>query len=944
MKYPRMWNNERVLQVLTTESRQKERDLFMRTHRPFRQIRVDFYKERGIPEMFIHEDQLRDLVQHAPKHAGNRIFFLIGEAGSGKSELCQWLEYTVDPDLVLPFHIPRSMTTATGIAALLRQQSRDFIPTTLSRTPVAAQVRHIIAAAIILLYEGGGSGRLSAEDWVRLIESPDVHRVVETYLLSILSGDKTSGLLTDENEVQDLFKQHDLSKALGDIPGNRYYLCELLETAIEQTFWLGDLRSILIDISRHLLRQHRRPLLLIEDITGFQTLSGKLLDYLFDLSIGRCDAVIGVTSGFEASRLTSDVRLGDLTGIQHRLKGRFVLTDDQGCSYGLEDDLIEFVRAYLEAIDIDRSLVVQEPLFSAFSQGLYPFTETALRRVFLGLHEDGVPRRTPRLFLEHALAAALLADTPPPLTFDRSIYLKAPPLLFRTDDVPDPHLQSLLRWYGEIDDDFITLDARIAAIWGVHLPDHVNCEGVYRVRRAYGGPAPNIAIPPAWQQDLFELQHWLSRGGVYPSRETLKRGVERVVRLFGDPRSLGNPDAVAAGGAAIVYVRGDERLPIYLGRGSGDQPSTSAYIKLKIECSPDERGILEELAYLALSGKDLPQVCRNVALTLEWAQQRWQEYHQEVRELFARHLNGVTAEQFIWTSWRLICGLCGMPWDERPHLSSYDAHSIPYHRVTPWSVERHAACYTAGEDAMRCHDIVRQLFIGMFALHASMLDAETCAVARQGAASADVIARIANVSISSWRKLPFRIRPTGLNLSDLLIPLQRYAHALQQLDVQAARAADLLDLRRREHHLAAQESFDQSLLRRHIADLRQQCGEVGLAWRQQWDEAIDTLMSITPEQLIALRQNIQQVCASVELQPSEAINNIWHYQRFRSQVRTIVDHPYWSAIAVVQTFQRDLLSAAHARYRRHGGLITATRQYRQLKEVIRSVWSEITND
>ncbi|MCS6939112.1 MAG: ATP-binding protein [Roseiflexus sp.] len=942
MKYPRTWNNERVLQVLTTESRQKERDLFMRTHRPFMQIRVDFCKEKGIQNTFIDEDQLRELVQNSSLNAHNRLFFVVGEAGSGKSELCQWLEYTVDERRVLPFHIPRSMTTATGVAALLRQQSKGFIPKTLSKTPITVQVRHIISSAIIILYEDRSSVFPPEEHWVRLIESHEMHQMIEVYLQNILDGAKTFELLADEDEIRRILNKYNLCSLIEDISRKKGLLREILEQAIEQTFWLGDIRLVLDDISRHLILQNRRPLLLIEDITGFQTLSGKLLDYLFDLSTGHFDAVIGVTSGFESTRLIDSVSASDLTGVHHRLKGRFVLTDDHGCSYGLEDGLIELTRAYLDAVRADCSRAVQEPLFSTFSQGLYPFTETALRRVFSSLYEDGIPRRTPRLFLEHVLAAALLAETPPYLTFDRSRYIKAPPLLFRTDDVPDPHLQSLLRWYGEIDDDFITLDARIADIWGVHLPEHAYREGVYRIPRAYAGPAPDIAINSAWQQELSELQSWLNKGGMYPSREVLKRGIERVVHLFGDPRSLGNPDA--AGGASIVYARGDERLPISLGRNSGDQPSTSTYIKLKIACSPDERGILEELAYLALSGKDLLQACRNVALTLEWAQQRWREYHLEVRDLFARHLHGITVEQFIWTSWRLICGLCGMPWDRRPHLKSCDVGNIPYDRVTPWSPERHGACYAAGKEFLRYSDVVRQLFIGTFALHASVLDVEACTAAQQSAASLDVIDRLARVSINAWRKLPFRIRPTGQNLSDLLIPLQRYAHALKQLNVQVAYTADLLDLRQKERHLAAQEPFDHSLLQRHLATLRQQCGEIGLTWRQQWDEALDTLRSVTGEQLINLRREIQRLCASVEARSKEITDDIWQYQQFRCHLRPIIDHPYWLAVATVQTIQSDLLSAAYTRYRRRGGSITNTRQYRQLKETIRNVWSEITDD
>src|SRR5436190_13757554 len=96
MVYQKLWNSARIHEVLTTESRQKARELFLQTHRAFQRIRVDFCKEDGALGDFIDEEQLRALIEDGRLDAHNRLFFIVGEAGSGKSELCQWLEYTVD--------------------------------------------------------------------------------------------------------------------------------------------------------------------------------------------------------------------------------------------------------------------------------------------------------------------------------------------------------------------------------------------------------------------------------------------------------------------------------------------------------------------------------------------------------------------------------------------------------------------------------------------------------------------------------------------------------------------------------------------------------------------------------------------------------------------------------------------------------------------------------
>lgn len=98
--------------VFTTESRQKVCDLFLQTHRPFRYIRVDVCKAGHAGQTFVTEEAVCAIIQAGPLDADNRLFFVVGEAGSGKSEVCQWLEYTVDRHQRLPIHIPRSMTRA----------------------------------------------------------------------------------------------------------------------------------------------------------------------------------------------------------------------------------------------------------------------------------------------------------------------------------------------------------------------------------------------------------------------------------------------------------------------------------------------------------------------------------------------------------------------------------------------------------------------------------------------------------------------------------------------------------------------------------------------------------------------------------------------------------------------------------------------------------------
>ncbi|MEI7772840.1 MAG: ATP-binding protein, partial [Chloroflexales bacterium] len=384
----------------------KARDLFLRTHRPFRQIRVDLCKEADLAGRFIDEEQVYNLITAGSLDADNRLFFIVGEAGAGKSELCQWLEYRAEPARRLAIHIPRSMTSAAHVAALLRRALGLAGAPLLRRTPVATQARHVALSAAVLLYEQGDPSLAPTSAWEALLDSTATRAAIAEHLTAAARGESGHQLLP-------------APEAIGPQPGlsaealtaSWPALRRLVAQALEQALWLGDLRDTLAQIARAAVASGVRPLLLLEDVTAFRVLGDRLLDYLLDLTSGHFDAVIGVTTGFERTQLAGATLAGDLTHVHHRLRARLVLTDDLGRAYGLDDEVVDLARGYLGAIRGDLADPALAACDDAFGPGLYPFTETALRRAFAALHEEGSPRQTPRLFLEHVLGAALLSPS-----------------------------------------------------------------------------------------------------------------------------------------------------------------------------------------------------------------------------------------------------------------------------------------------------------------------------------------------------------------------------------------------------------------------------------------------------------------------------------------------------------------------------------------------------
>lgn len=949
MAYKKLWDAARVREVLTTESRQKARALFLQTHRPFQRMRLDFSKEGQAAGSFITEEELRALVQAGPLDAHNRLFLIVGEAGSGKSELCQWLEYSADPARHLAVHIPRSMTSAAHVTALLRERlgtaSAHAAP---GRAPLSDQAAYVAHSAVVLLYEHAPPALAPLDRWAELLRADPLRQLLLEHLSAAATGNWSHMLLGAEQAVAELCDDGNLPVNPAQLPAVAQALRRLLGRALEQTLWLGDVRALLTSLSEQAIASGRRPLLLLEDITAFQLLGDRLLDHLLDLSSGHSDAVIGITTGYERSRLAEVALSNDLTHVHHRLTARCVLTDEQGRAYGFEDDLVDFTRGYLHAVRGQRRTA------PPFGNGLYPFTETALHRALLALHEEGNPRQTPRLFLEHVLGAALLSADTPPQALDRSAYLIRPPLLCRSD-IADPALQSLLRWYGEASERHIWLDTNIADAFGVAIPSSLLTDGMIQVERAYVPQVVSITPTAAgWQTELRELQTWLSDGGLYPSREILKRGIERVLLSLGDPRSLSSPHSLSLIKAEIYYSRGDEYLPIVLGRESGDQPSSEAYVKVQVQGTPEERGLLEELAYLQLSGASMAQVCQNVALTLEWARQHWESYHTDIGSLLTRKLGGLSPDLLVWSAWQLIRSL--------EDNSQYDLTSLPplprgegaitpqggevtsalsYDTISPWSARDQALCYTAGEALFSQRELIRRLFVGMFMLRDTMLDQN--GLAAMPAALCDThIQQLAAIPLKSLKTLTFKIRPGNHNLYGLLAPLQRYAEALTRLDLRTLLQRDQADLQRREAHLRAQLTIDTTLLQRQLAELRQRCGAVGLTWRETWDAPLSALDSLSLEELAKLHHHTQEHAAQAA-QLLAAGCACLSYQRFRHTLRPLYNHWYWPALAILSEIQAALLQRARGQYRRDGRLLTGTREYQALIQHVRAIWQEMND-
>jgi hypothetical protein len=222
----------------------------------------------------------------------------------------------------------------------------------------------------------------------------------------------------------------------------------------------------------------------------------------------------------------------------------------------------------------------------------------------------------------------------------------------------------------------------------------------------------------------------------------------------------------------------------------------------------------------------------------------------------------------------------------------------------------------------------------------TLLDRERCATMLAKDSGDNLIRRVAQIPLRSIQTIPYKIRPLGQTLYAFLAPLQRYALALAQLDLEQALRRDRAELEVRRTHLAAQADISLAQLRDQLSELRWRYGEIGLTWREVWDPGVETLAGLTHRDLATLLEEIEMLHDIVD-EHSVASCDLWAYQRLRQRLRPALSHPYWLASDTLQSIQRSLLRGARGRYRRVGKVLTETREYRGLTQVARSIWEEV---
>lgn len=742
-----------VDQVFTTESRQKDERLFTLTHSPMRRILVTHNRVGLSNGDFIGEQRLLQVIQEGQPGASNRVWFVVGETGSGKSELCQWLEYHLR-DTHVPIHISRRQANLTGILDVLHGHLHHVPRQAAPSVPAEVLTEHL---RMYLQLRAHREGQFQ-------------HAVQDLLPWCPLLVQRLYGPSRPE---------HGLLEGLPDLPAG-FPLEAWVMGAAREVLGVQSLEGLLRGVVEIYQAQNKRPVLLLEDITTLGFLRDDLLDYIFDLSAPGFDAVIGLTTGFEQSNLSQGVDLAEMAYVRDRLSARFQLSNAAGETFFLSQpqDLYELVRRYLACLTLPPSTSpsAQHPGFD----GLYPFTPTMVGRLYLHLVESGNLRQTPRNLLDAVIKPALTQAQPPHVTlFQPHPYLSPPSITFYRQQLPDD-LAALFYWHGVADGDVITVPEEVAQAFGyAELPVVRGFQQPVATTNLFHSPTAGADPRAEWQSALAELQGWQGGADSFPKRQHVKRGFERLARMLGEPRQVGHPALNALSADPLEFTRGGEMLPIYLPDSGDVLPEHWPSIHLPRTTASQ---FLEECLNYAFTSPQHVEVLADPGGTREVVEGHLRAFQNELRSHLS-HLLGLPYEDVVLGLWwlcqhlTLARPLASKETQDLALLLTYDTDAQT--TKVPWQGRRtHQILHRTSHEITALRSSYRALFISVFHHRDDIIDAELLSNRWAQFDPTSFVQSLASLSLKRVLSAPFRQKRSLHTLHALIRPAQEYCVAL----------------------------------------------------------------------------------------------------------------------------------------------------------------------
>jgi hypothetical protein len=481
---PADWEKAAVRSFLTPESHQKSKAQFEATHIPIDRIKADYLFPLSDADEFVSQEEFRDAILQSKLEDDNRIFILQGETGSGKSQLCQWLEYQIGraptegvSEQHVALHVSRSKTSLSDILTILTEPLDEEV----NVNDVGSLDPEKVAEAIITTLDAFSSTRngVDTDDFHQLLSDRDGIDLRSILIQNIREYQQST--ISDENEQKfDLLSASEYRNlavaAFGSTRGGDTLFPALrseIHRILSSNLGVADFKKQLEDLSSMYAEQGLRPVLICEDLTTFTVLKEQLLDHIFQLDSGHLDVVLGWTTGWEKDELgrALGTTSNTYTYMQDRAEGYLSMTDKNGQAHFLDEDVtVELSRSYVSTIRDHSTVATDTEIPEDAFDGLYPFNATFVKQAYNHLIQDGNERRTPRLLLIRIIRECLNSTQPPHAAIDKNPYVKQFPTPLKLEYAAQ--YQDLAKWYGYPEgDNFIKVRREIFDTFGIPVPE-----------------------------------------------------------------------------------------------------------------------------------------------------------------------------------------------------------------------------------------------------------------------------------------------------------------------------------------------------------------------------------------------------------------------------------------------------------------------------------------
>ncbi|ANM09212.1 MULTISPECIES: hypothetical protein [unclassified Rhizobium] len=598
------WTEDRAHAILRSVALANDEPEFLAVHQPIRDFQVSTTTGRSIEAS--DEALLADLSDSETRYA---FCIVEGEPGAGKSHLIRWLNVKWNRDDLVML-IERADGSLTGTLRQLRDQlgsKYGYLFENLAQSVEASfdgRVKLFHANLAASLGKSFFETPMGDEDWCTTwdVERLLGHQAVQERwgsperILKVMSG--SGGHRNSASASFNIYDIADLAqvqlaveglppKAImlmrtlkrecdriaparaAGVPAADLELDETLEIPQARRFLkaLNDrrnfavqhilgitvdgLRDMFFKLRRELLKEKRRLVLLLEDVTSWEGIDGQLIDSLVVDARTRSDvcdmiSVVGMTplylkgiQGNYSGRITHVLRLGRV-----RQAGGFQET----IQLATKDSQAEFASRYLRAARIDRpelkawhkaganpdtipnkceTCASRETCFATFGAsdgiGLFPFNRNAITNMFEKLEDPKGTQslHTPRGMIQGVLAPVLLH----PSRFDAGEF---PPAEIEFSEwLPERALQPsgfLAQVINAAEPDFARREQlrRLMMLWGDRTSEvrvGVTAEGVRSVSGVAEGIFRSFRLP--WLGEGLEAAETPAPAIVVPANEAL---------------------------------------------------------------------------------------------------------------------------------------------------------------------------------------------------------------------------------------------------------------------------------------------------------------------------------------------------------------------------------------------------------------------------------------